>query len=221
MRVLRVTPPPALSLSTLFFTLLVQSYPMIFRSHDFSFQDFSFRHTRSFRLGQKNTVRTSLGDDDPSTEPFHHSLIAFSDFILGKEKHSESYMFPVLSSTSCPWSISRTKEAPHPHPSPPCQDPPTHTTHTHIHTQRLYSPIRPIELQCLIYILLFAYTAKRKKNPHGEKLLYSSIESPFNSNKLKMLHWQINFTSQEFLSHVIFIGSDNESSFLLWQWHLF
>lgn len=60
---------------------------------------------------------------------FHHVLIAFSNFILGGKKHSESYIFPLISSTSCPWSISRTKEAPLPLSTLPgsCN---THTTHT-------------------------------------------------------------------------------------------
>lgn len=129
MRVPGVTPPPALSLSTLLLTLLLQSHPMTFPHTQTSLFRISLLDTRIHSgLWKNNTIHTALGDDDPSTA-FHHVLIAFSNFILGGKKHSESYIFPLISSTSCPWSISRTKEAPLPLSTLPgsCN---THTTHT-------------------------------------------------------------------------------------------
>lgn len=148
--------------------------PHDFSSHsDLSFQDFSFRHTRSFRLGQKNTIHTALGDDDPSTEPFHHVLIAFSNFRLEKKKHSESYIFPLISPTSCPWSISRTKEAP-----PPLSTLPGSSNTHHTHTQRLHSPSRLYHGAGGFNLHFTVCLQCKKKSPSWK------TSSPFNSNKL-------------------------------------
>lgn len=67
---------------------------------------------------------------------FIMSSYLFSNSIMEKKKkkHSESYIFPVISSTSCPWSISRTKKKRGPPPTPLL-----YTARILQHTQRLHS----------------------------------------------------------------------------------
>lgn len=167
MRVLSVTPPPALSLSALF----LQSYPSTFSSHIRSiFSGFLFQMTHPFRLGQKNTICTALGDDDPSSEPIHHVFIAFSNSIMEKKKKKPRKLhFPPSSLPPlAPGASAGPKSPPPPTPLHPARilqhTPHTHYTHyTHTHNASIQKADCTAEPECLIYFLLFAFTAKKKK----------------------------------------------------------
>lgn len=164
MRVLSVTPPPALSLSALF----LQSYPSTFSSHIRSiFSGFLFQMTHPFRLGQKNTICTALGDDDPSSEPIHRVFIAFSNSIMEKKKNPESYISPPHLFHLLVLEHQPDQRAPPP-PLPLLSTLPgsssTHHTHTtHTHNASIQKADCTAEPECLIYFLLFAFTAKKRE----------------------------------------------------------